>query len=430
MHGAVLPAPAFARIRLELGRLAARVPAGLVSLADQGVVSGFGFLSGIAAARLLGIAEFGSFALVLIVLSFAQGLHNALITAPMMTLSGTRGRVSGTYAASVLAGAVLLSLPGAAFVVVALSLSGEPSIPGLVAATALMLAQNIQFTLRRLLFARGEGMLALGMDLARAASFPLAGGLVWLEHGAMDGVGYVWLLAATSLATTLPFVIGFARPAIRSPRRLHVVALTRRHMPIARWLLPIVFVTFAQEQFVWIAAGSALGLDALGGLRAAQYLVGTVLLLLAATENVLPVAAARAYAAGGEAALKRSLLRAGLRLGLPIGAILLVLAGPAGFWLGLIFGQDYAAYAHCLQILSLGVVLVLLRDLTAHYFRAKQNTRVIFLSLAVSMGVSLALVWPLITYAGVTGAASAVIAGHAASLLSLVAAMRRGGGAA
>ncbi len=141
------------------------------------------------------------------------------------------------------------------------------------------------------------------------------------------------------------------------------------------------FVTFAQEQLVWMVAGSTLGLDALGGLRAAQYLVGTVLILLSATENVLPVRAARAHTEGGEEALRRYLVSAGIRLGAPIVAILAVLAGPAELWLTLIFGAEFAAYAGCLRILSVGVLVILVRDLAGHYFRAKQNTRVIFESL-------------------------------------------------
>ncbi|MFX9718514.1 hypothetical protein ABTO87_18260, partial [Acinetobacter baumannii] len=82
------------------------------------------------------------------------------------------------------------------------------------------------------------------------------------------------------------------------------------------------------EQLIWLVAGSTLGLEELGGLRAAQYLVGTVLLLLSATENVLPGAAARAHAEGGDAALRAYLLRTGVKLGVPIVAILAVLALP------------------------------------------------------------------------------------------------------
>ncbi|MRI52440.1 lipopolysaccharide biosynthesis protein [Methylobacterium sp. DB1607] len=399
-------------------------PAALTALADQGVVSGFGFVSGIAAARLLGIAEFGHFAMILIVLTFAQALHNALITAPMMTLVGARSGVSTAYAATIIAGAVLLSVPGAVFVVIALLIAGMSG-ETLLAACALMLAQNLQFTLRRLLFAKGRGMQALLMDFARAASFPFVAVVIWLEHDVIGGNGFVWLLAATSFATCLPFVVAFGRPILRRPGCVQIRAVTRRHIPLARWLLPIVFVTFVQEQLIWLVAGSTLGLEELGGLRAAQYLVGTVLLLLSATENVLPVAAARAHAEGGDAALRAYLLRTGVKLGVPIVAILAVLALPGEMWLRLIFGPEYAAYAHCLHILSVSVVIVLARDLTANYFRAKQNTRVLFESLCVSMVVSVAVVVPLLRAGGVSGAAAAVGAGHLASLVYLVLAARR-----
>lgn len=423
MQDAASP-PLAERLRLRAKKLVRRPPAALVSLADQGVVSGFGFVSGIAAARLLGIVEFGHFAMILIVISFAQGLHNALITAPMMTLAGARGSISRIYGANILIAAFLLSVPGAVFVVFALTLSGQMSPAAFTAACALMLAQNLQFTLRRLLFARGKGMRALGMDLARAASFPLAAGLIWLEHGTVGVNGFVGMLALTSLLTSLPFMIAVGRPLLRDSASIQLGALSRRHTPIARWLLPIVFVTFAQEQLVWMVAGSSLGLDALGGLRAAQYLVGTVLILLSATENVLPVRAARAHAEGGEEALRRYMMTAGIRLGAPIVAILALLAGPSELWLTLIFGPDYAAYAGCLRVLSIGVLVILVRDLVGHYFRAKQNTRVIFESLGISMMVSLAVVIPLMQHAGVTGAAAAVTAGHFASLVYLLAAAR------
>ncbi|HJE24379.1 MAG TPA: lipopolysaccharide biosynthesis protein [Methylorubrum populi] len=413
-----------AGLRQRAGGLLRRPPAALVSLADQGVVSGFGFVSGIAAARLLGIAEFGHFAMILIVLAFAQALHNALITAPMMTLVGARSGVSQAYAASILVGAVLLSGPGAVFVVIALVIGGMSG-ETLVAACALMLAQNLQFTLRRLRFAQGRGVQALIMDSARAVSFPLATASVWLGGGTLGGNGFVWLLAATSFATSLPLIVAVGRPVLSRPASVRIGAVLRRHVPLGRWLLPIVFVTFVQEQLVWLVAGATLGLEALGGLRAAQYLVGTVLLLLAATENVLPVVAARAYAEGGEAALRSYLMRTGVKLGLPIAAILTVLSVPGETWLTLIFGPDYAAYATCLRILSLSVIVVLVRDLAANFFRAKQNTRVIFESLCISMVVSVALAAPLMGYAGVSGAAAAVGAGHLASLIYLAWAARR-----
>lgn len=414
-----------AQLRQRVMSFLRRPPSALVSLADQGVVSGFGFVSGIVAARLLGIAEFGHVALILIVVLFAQGLHNALITAPMMTLAGARGSVAKLYGANILIAAFLLSIPGALFTVFALQVGGGMSTSAFLAACMLMLSQNVQFTLRRLLFARRKGLQALVMDSLRAASFPVVALFVWLVHGTVGYAGFVWVLAMTSFITSLPFVVSVGRPALRARSSVQLYALGRRHAPIARWLLPIVFVTFAQEQLVWLVAGSSLGLDALGGLRASQYLVGTVLMLLSATENILPVKAARAHADGGEHALRLYLLKAGFRIGTPIAAILVVLAVWAETWLRLIFGADFAAYATCLRILALGVLIIMTRDLVAHYFRAKHDTRVMFKSLGVSMIVSLAVVLPLMHHGGVAGAAAAVTVGHTASLIYLIIAMWR-----
>jgi len=398
----------------------------LLSLLDQGAVSGFGFLAGIAAARLIDMEAFGRFALVLIVAGFAQGLHNALVTAPLMTLAGSV-RDPARYAAAVSAGALVLAAGLALGVAGALALyfhaRGEAIPVDLVtAAGALTLAQNLQLTARRLLFAYEGGGRALVMDLARAVAFPLGVAGLWAAGIPLDAPRLVEILALTAFLTTLPALL--ARAADPGRRRLAIAA--RRHWQMARWLLPVVLVTFGQEQLVWILAGAALGDEALGGLRAAQYLVGIVLLMLAATENVVPTGAGRAYETGGEPALRAYLLGVTRRLGLPVAALLGVVAVPADLWLRLVFGAPYAPFAPCLRWLALGVVFIFLRDMAAQIFRARRRTDVIFRAFAVSFAVSLALIQPLIGRYGAAGAAAVVAIAHGASLLALVAALGRG----
>ncbi|TNC15321.1 lipopolysaccharide biosynthesis protein [Methylobacterium terricola] len=407
----------------RLSRL--RGPA-LLSLLDQGAVSGFGFLAGIAAARLIDMEAFGRFALVLIVAGFAQGLHNALVTAPLMTLAGTV-RSPARYAAAVGAGALVLAAGLALGVAGALALyfaaQGEAVPVDLVtAAGALTLAQNLQLTARRLLFAYEGGGRALAMDFARAAAFPVAVAALWALGIPLNAPRLVELLALTAFLTTLPVLLGRAV----EPGRRHLAVAARRHWQMARWLLPVVFVTFGQEQLVWILAGGALGDEALGGLRAAQYLVGIVLLLLAATENVVPTGAGRAYEAGGEPALRAYLLGVTRRLGVPVGFLLAVVAVPADLWLRLVFGAPYVPFAPCLRWLALGVVFIFLRDMVAQIFRARRRTDVIFRAFAVSFAVSLALIQPLLTRYGATGAAAVVVLAHGASLAALLASLGRG----
>ncbi len=398
----------------------------LLSLLDQGAVSGFGFVAGIAAARLIDMEGFGRFALVLIVAGFAQGLHNALVTAPLMTLAGSV-RDPGRYAAAVSAGALVLAAGLALAVAGALALyfqaRGEAVPIDLVtAAGALTLAQNLQLTARRLLFAYEGGGRALVMDLARAAAFPIGVATLWAAGIPLDAARLIEILALTAFLTTLPALL--ARAADPGRRRLALAA--RRHWQMARWFLPVVLVTFGQEQLVWILAGAALGDEALGGLRAAQYLVGIVSLMLAATENVVPTGASRAYEAGGEPALRAYLLGVTRRLGLPVAVLLGAVAAPADLWLRLVFGAPYAPYASCLRWLALGVAFTFLRDMAAQIFRARRRTDVIFRAFAVSFVVSLALIHPLIGRYGAAGAAAVVAIAHGASLLALVVALGRG----
>lgn len=414
-----------------LGAVLRRLTAGrggtLASLLDQALVSGFGFLTGIATARLVGIEEFGVFALVLIVTAFAQGLHNALVTAPMMTLAGTRRQVPDAYYASLLTGALCLSALagiGVAAMLGALFAARADPVPlALVAAAAgLTLAQNMQFTLRRMAFSQGRSGQALAMDLARPVLFVVLLGAAWLSGARLTAGLLLWLLAASALATTVPLALSVWRAG---GRRQYLGAVARRHLRFARWLFPVVFVTFGQEQVVWILVGVALGDEVLGGLRAAQYLVGLVLLLLAATENTVPTAAGRAFAAGGTPALRRYLLKVTLGLGGLVAVLLVAIAAPAGLWLGIVFGRDFAPYAGCAQVLAVGVGLSFLRDMAGHHFRATHRPEVIFQAFVASLVVSLAVLYPLLAGFGVIGAALVIAVGHATSMVYLVIAVMR-----
>ncbi|MGU3362391.1 lipopolysaccharide biosynthesis protein [Methylobacterium sp. M6A4_1b] len=404
----------------------ARRPA-LASLLDQAVVSGFGFVSGIATARLVGIEEFGLFVLILIVTAFAQGLHNALVTAPMMTLAARGRRSAPTYDATVLAAALLASVVAAAGVALALvvifALRHHAVETGVVVAgAALTVAQNLQLTVRRTLFARGRGLVAVAMDTARAAAFPLALAVAWWSGRVLDAALATALLAGTALVTAAPLAYGIWR----APRRpLRLVPVARRHWGIARWMFPLVFVTFGQEQMAWIVAGIALGDEAIGGLRAAQYLVGFVIILLTATENILPTAAAQAFETGGDRGLRAYLENATLTLGPVVALLLLAIALPAGTWLALVFGPAFADYAASVRILALAVACIFLRDMVTQYFRAIQDTGPVFRAFVVSLAVSLAIMVPLIAWYGITGAALVITIGHAVSAAHLILTMRR-----
>ncbi len=397
------------------------------SLLDQGLVSGMGFLTGVAAARLLGLEEFGRFAVVIILAAVAQGAHNALVIAPMMSLAGTaRGRSPAFFRAA-LAATVLTAVPMALGVMALLAgfelAEGKPLWFSLIgAAGALAIAQNLLLTIRRILFARGRGGEGLAVDGARAALLVAIVALLWLSRVAVHVDLAAWLLAFASAVPALVAAGPMGR-AVRGWRQAR--AFLRRCWPMARWMLPSVVATFAQEQVVWLLVGFWLGDASVGGLRAAQYLVSLAYPFLAALENIVPVEASSVYGRGGAPALRRYIVRTAVLFSPIACGFPLVAAVSAPFWLRLFFGDKFAGFAGCLQVFALVVLFVFVRDMIGYFFRTTQATRVIFQAFVLSSAVTLLAIYPLIHAFGVLGAAAGIATGNGLSMAYLLVAAWR-----
>ncbi len=414
-----VPAPlARAGLRFGLPAFLARRREVLTSLANQSVVSGFGFVIGIAVARLVGIEEFGRFSLALIFVTFVQTVHNALITAPMMTVVGQRARRSAGYYA-----AVLLVSSGLAFLeglVVLMLLGGlywyrDGAIPlnFAAAAGASAAAQCLQLTVRRQLFTQARGGWAVAMDLARVAAITGLVVALLAVHGSIGAADVLWVLAGSSFVTA----VAFGTTLKLAPASLKLVrAAASLHWPIGRWFAAIAFVTLAQSELVWIYISAELGDQAVGGLRAVYYLFGGTLVLMMAMENIMPQRAAHAFACEGAAGLRAYLLRIAVPLAVGNGLILLTAVVPARFWLGLLFGPEFRAYSGLVAIAGAAMAVGLVRDHFAQYFRAVQRTGYIFASYTVGVVATVAPIVPLTRAYALTGIVTAMLIGQIASL--------------
>ena len=65
-------------------------------VADQAVVSGTNFLTNVMLIRFMGLREFGVFALAWMSILFVNSLQNALIVAPMMSISAQQEEKAGS----------------------------------------------------------------------------------------------------------------------------------------------------------------------------------------------------------------------------------------------------------------------------------------------------------------------------------------------
>ena len=411
------------RIRLSRGHRAL-----LWSFLDQAVVSGSGFVIGIATGRLVGIAEFGKFTIAMIFVTLALVIQEAIFATPMMTLAGHRERSHryfGTVVVSGIAGAVALGLFAAALFAAYYLVQARPVSPGLVAATGLLVAvQCIQLTLRRTLFAKRRGRFAAAMDLGRYALFALILGALVMAGNRADTELVLWGLALSGAVAALVSILaaGLLRSGFRS--RLFRAAAAQ-HWRIARWLVAVALVSFGQEQLLWIAAGPVLGDAAIGGLRATIYLFGVNLVLMGAMMNILPVRAAAALAARGIVGLKSFLVRFAIPFGALNAAVILAAVLPGAMWLTVLFGPAYAAYAPVLEIMAVSVALGIVRDYAAQYFRAIRSTGAIFRSFFWGFMTAILLVYPLVKALGVEGLAIDAAISQFTSMTYLLVAARR-----
>ena len=400
----------------------------IMTLLDQAAVSGFSFVVGIATARVVGIEEFGRFALALAFAAFVQVFHDALFAAPMISLAGRRERRSRAYYAAVNLMAAIVAVAGgvaAGGSLVLVFAFRDGALPwALAAATAfLTAAQCAQLTIRRTAFAQGRGSGAFAMDLARGVVFALV--LVVVLLGFRHTVGaseVVAMLAFSSLVVT----VGLSATLRLGPVTRRVLRTTSGvHWAVARWLMATPAATISQDVILWTAAGIMFGDSAVGGFRAAQYMFGPILALAAAMENLIPLRATAALTSGGVSDLRRYLLRIAVPLGLANAALILVFAVPASFWLNLVFGSAYADYGVVTQVLAFSIAASLVRTQVNLYFRAVQRTQPIFVAAAIGVVATLASLVPATHVFGLVGIALSMAIGQSVWLVGVaIAAVR------
>lgn len=399
----------------------------LMALGDQLLVSGMTFLIGIGVARLLGLAEFGRLAMILILQMFAQSFQGCFVVAPMMTLSGRRERRSESYFASVAAWSGALSIIAGIGVGMAVGLiyqlrDGTLPIDLAVAAGFYTATQNMIYTTRRILFAQRVGTEAFVMDVARYGLFLVLLAAHWSQQGTISVTSTLFALGATGLLALWPLWTRLRGASLRS---LMFRTVWGRHWPYARWLALMIVLTFGQEQAIALGLGAVLSDEAIGGLRAGQYLIGVTHFIWVTLENFVPGGAARAFTAGGVPALRSYLRDTTLMLGLVVWGFILLVSIPAEFSLRLAFGPGYEQFASILRIYALTYTIAFFREVWVFFFYATERTDVVFRAFSAGFLAAAVVFYPAIKLFGISGAAlTALLANSVSTAFILISAWR------
>jgi O-antigen/teichoic acid export membrane protein len=397
-------------LRLSKGR-------GPFALADQILVSGCNFLSGIVLLRGLGLTQFGKYAIAYALLLYANNLQLSFVSAPMLSIAPLlREReqeefLDGMYSVQAISSLLLFLV----FLFVGLTarlFTDFYDVRSIVAFTFCVGTYQLQDWLRRYYFLRNRGGWAIATDAISYLGQILVLLVLWRFH---------FLTLSTTFATIavtsfLGFLIGPVTEHMRLSRR-HLGTAWSRCKTLSRDLLIVNQVRWLGIQGVLLIGTGIVGAEGIGGLRATQNMTGPVNLALLSIENVIPVRLAEEiYRHGADAAYRftRKATIGGVLL-FSIVLIPLILFGKP--ILRFLYGAEVVAYYVPMLIQMVNMVLATVVRMYFYFFRSVQETKAMLVANGLCAIVSVATIFPLGHFFHASGIILASTSGQIAIIL-------------
>lgn len=361
------------------------------ALLDQAMISGANFVLGLLLVRYIGLASFGEYVLVWMIVQFCMSIQNALIISPMFSIAPQVERHDRAKYYSVTM-ALQILLAGALAILPVLYIAFVPTrfLPiWLSTQTALLLSVcifvfQIQDYCRRQFCSTGQYRLAFFVDL-------LAYGIQLLLIVVV--IRILPLLSSVLIA----FIISMAISSIIAIRYLdyqrpsfsEVIQGGSRHWISAKWLLGSACLQWVTGNYFLVTAGAVMGPVVVGAIRAAQNLVGLSHILFQAFENIVPKEASRKYHQLGKSALNRYMGSSGVAVIAGTASIAALASWHADILLGLIYKTaDPIALSAMYWFVPIYVLIAAQLPLRAG-LRAIEKTKFIFIAYVATAVFSL-----------------------------------------
>jgi O-antigen/teichoic acid export membrane protein len=390
------------------------------ALADQAMVSGTNFLTGVLFARFLGVAEFGRFTLAWMVVQFVASLQMAMISSPMMSIAPKQSAEDRPYYyGSVLAQQIIFAVISSCLVWLCVRLSQYiyPTWQIHELATPLAIAvfcfQSQDF-LRRWFFSQGRPAAAFVND---AVSYlgQLAVLFYYYHLTTLDTTKVLYINAVTSaLAFYGFFILGKLAYSTKS-----LIVYSQRNWAVSKWLVASSILQWTSGNLFLIASGTLLNTTAVGALKAAQNIVGITHILFQGLENIIPIRISHSLNQTGICGMRAYLKKVSLFGGFATLSILAPIIIMPEFLLKMVYGFEYIEYGFvvvCYGVIYLAIFFSL--PLRAA-LRALEYSKPIFVAYVISTLFSVFTVKPLLTAFAIKGALIG-IAGTSSVLLAVL----------
>lgn len=392
------------------------------ALADQSMVSGVNFCTGVILARFLGLEEFGMFTLAWTIILFVHGLQLAVIVSPMMTIGAKQSEefASGYFGAMFTQALIFSVLMFSSIVLAALLIDIYlPAWQLADIAFVLALAGTgflFQDFIRRYLFTRQKAHLAFLNDAISYISQLVL--LLWCFNNIEMNSSRVFLiLGITSGMAILASIGNF--PSLVLDRKI-LRKVMSRNWRFARWLSASSIVQWLSGHLFLIAAGSFLGVAVVGAMKSAQNILGVSHILFQGFENIVPIQASRKLKLSGEKAAKlymQKLASVGMLGTISIATIFGI---APDYWMRLFYGEQFVSYSYLLVWYAFIYPVVFLSLMLRIWLRTLERTQVIFTAYVLMVITGVGLVYPLAKMYEVQGVMFGILATNIVMVFILV----------
>ncbi len=380
-------------------------------LADQAMVSGSNFLTGILLARTMGLENFGMFTLAWMTVQFVNSFQAATITTPMLSIGPkqTKEQSPAYY------GAVFIKQLIFSAVTFSLLMGGAsaghyifPNWHGEMLALPLAttsVAFQMQDFIRRHFFACGQIIQAFFNDFISYVGQLLV--FLWMSQVTeIDSIKAIWVIGITSGLAVLVGLGGVKRMVIDRHAFRGVLI---RHWHFSKWLLLKMHLNqFTTYPLVW-ALGFFRGTEAVGILTASKNIVGVLHIIYLSLDNLVQPRAAHLMAGSGLSATINFILNVTKLVAIPVILICLGAAILPGEIAAMFYGDILGGHEAVLVLFSIAYFLGFLEKPIAYILLALEETKMMAMADGAKFIVAITLGFPIVKIYGAMGVMAIIV---------------------